>query len=162
MTSMQEAARTTMAAKLISDAVAAEHKPVKAELLDTMTAAGAERVRVTDADGDNLGTVSLSAGRASAKLTDPAAFTAWVAERYPSEMVQAVRGSFTGKVLEQATALGEAVDQATGEVIPGVEIVTGDPYVTVRPNDLARTRMRAMLLASGLLELPAGAGDAAR
>jgi hypothetical protein len=156
VTGIQDAARTAMAAKLITDVVAAEHKPVKADLLDRMVDNGVERVRVVDVDGDNLGAVTLNAGRKSAKVTDPAEFTAWVADRYPGEMVQAVRESFVKKLLDAATAENVPVDTATGEVIPGVEIVAGEPYLTVRPNDLARTRMRATLLASGLLQLPGG------
>ena len=156
---MQEAARTTMAAKLIADVVAAEHKPVKADLLALMVDAGVERVRVTDATGANLGAVSLARSDAKAKLTDPAAFTAWVAARYPGELMQVVREAFIRKVLDGATAADAPIDVATGEVVPGVELVPGDPYVTVRPAAGARERMRETLLSSGLLQLPAAEPD---
>ncbi len=97
MGDMKAAARTAMAAKLLGDVVAAEHKPVKADLLDQMVDAGVERVRVTDDDGTNLGAVSLACGDPKAKVVDPAAFTAWVAARYPGELVQVVRDAFAKK-----------------------------------------------------------------
>lgn len=156
MGDMQAAARTTMAAKLITDVVAAEHRPAKADLLVLMVDAGVERVRVTDDSGANLGAVSLARSAAKAKLTDPAAFTAWVAARYPGELMQVVREAFTQKILAGATAAEAPVDVATGEVVPGVELVAGEPYVTVRPSADARDRMRETLLSSGLLRLPAG------
>lgn len=156
---MQAAARTTMAAKLIGDVVAAEHKPVKAELCALMVDAGVERVRVTDDAGTNLGAVSLARAGAKARLADPAAFTAWVAARYPQHLHQVVREAFVRKVLDDATAAEAPVDTSTGEVVPGVELVAGEPYVTVRPSPDARERMRETLLSSGLLQLPGGEGQ---
>lgn len=156
---MQQAARTTMAAKLIADVVTVENKPAKADLLDAMLDAGVERVRVTDAAGGNLGAVSLARSSAKAKLVDPAAFAAWVADRYPGELMKVVRPAFAAKILDGATAAQSPVDAATGEVVPGVEIAAGEPYVTVRPSADARDRMRDALLASGLLRLPAGGDD---
>jgi hypothetical protein len=145
-----------MTAQLVSKLVADHGAGFKSNLLAAMADTGAERIRVTDDDGTDLGAVCLSAGRTSAKVTDPAAFLAWVAQRHPSELVQAVRDSFTKKILDAVTAAGEPVDTATGEVIPGVEVTTGDPFLTVRPTDEAKTRMRETLQASGLLALPAG------
>lgn len=157
MTDMQQAARTTMAAKLITDVVAAEHKPVKEDLRALMLAAGVEKVRVTDDDGVNLGAASLARSSAKARVTDAAAFAAWVAARYPGELVQVVRESFTSKILAGASDAQAPVDAATGEVVPGVDIVAGEPYVTVRPTADAKERMRETLLSSGLLRLPATA-----
>lgn len=157
MADMQQAARTTMAAKLITDVVATEHKPAKADLLALMVDAGVERVRVADDTGANLGAVSLARGGAKARVTDPVAFAAWVAARYPDELMQVVRPAFMGKVLDAATAASAPVDVATGEVVPGVDIVAGEPYVTVRPTADAKERMRETLLSSGLLQLPATA-----
>jgi hypothetical protein len=160
MGDMKGAARTTMAAKLIADVVASEHKPVKSDLLGMMVDAGVERVRVADDDGLNLGAVSLACGDPKAKVNDTAAFTAWVADRYPGELVQVVREAFAKKVLDGATAAGDPIDPATGEIIPGVEMVAGEPYVTVRPSTEARTRMRETLINSGLLSLPSGGEQA--
>jgi hypothetical protein len=156
MTDMKAAARSAMAAQLLSSVITAEHKPVKADLLAAMLDVGAERVRVTDDDGANLGAVSLVAGSPKARVVDERAFLAWVVDRYPGEVVQMVRESFSRMLLEGATAAGEPIDKSTGEVVPGVEIVAGEPYLTVRPEPTAKARMREMLLGTGLLQLPAG------
>lgn len=158
MTDMKGAARSAMAAQLLSSVVTTEHKPVKVGLLADMLAAGVERIRVTDDDGVNLGAISVTAGSPKARIVDDRAFLAWVVDRYPGEVVQMVRESFARMLLEGATAAGEPVDKSTGEVVPGVEIVPGDPYLTVRPAAGAKERMRETVLASGLLQLPAGDG----
>lgn len=156
MGGMQDAARTTMAAKLISEAVASEHKPVKSGLLAQMLDAGVERIRVTDDDGMNLGSLTVVCGQAKARVVDERAFAAWVASRYPGELVQRVQPAFTQKLLDAATEVGEPVDTTTGEVVPGVELAAGEPYLSCRPTPDARARMRDTLLSSGLLSLPAG------
>lgn len=156
MADVKGAARSAMAAQLVSKLVAEHGAGFKTDLLAAMSDLGAERIRVTDDDGTDLGSVALAAGRVSAKVTDPAAFQAWVAVRHPDELVQQVRESFTHRVLNQAAATGDPVDPMTGEVIPGVEVVAGDPYLTVRPTAAAKDRMRETLQASGLLVLPGG------
>lgn len=158
MGDLKGGARAAMAAKLITDVVTAEGKPVKVDLLGLMTDAEVERVRVTDDDGENLGAVTVACGKPAAKVVDERAFTAWVAARHPSELTQVVREAFAKKLLDAATARCAAVD-AEGEVIPGVEIATPEPYLTVRPAAGARERMREILLGTGLLQLPAAGGQ---
>lgn len=145
-----------MAAKLIGDVMGAEGKAAKSGLLGAMLDQGVERIRVTDDDGTNLGTVTVAAADASARVTDEAAFTKWVQQRFPSEIVPTVRASFRKKLLDEATAAGDPVDASTGEVIPGVEIVPGEPYLSCRPSAEAAGRMRETLRASGLLALTSG------
>lgn len=159
MGDMKEAARSAMAAQLVSKLVGEHAGRFKADLLALMADTGAERVRVADDDGTDLGAMSVAAGRVSAKVVDQGAFTAWVADRYPFELVQQVRDAFARKLLDAAAAVGVPVDTVTGEVIPGVEVSTGEPFLTVRPTAAAKDRMRETLRASGLLSLPA-AGDA--
>ncbi|MET0415797.1 MAG: hypothetical protein ABW022_07230 [Actinoplanes sp.] len=156
MRDIKGAARSAMAAQLISGLIADHAKPLKADLLSQMTDVGAERVRVHDDDGTDLGALSIGCKKPAAKVTDERAFTSWVAERYPNELVQAVRDSFAKKLLDVASAAGEPVDAVTGEVIPGVEIVAGEPYLTVRPTADAKARMHQTLQASGLLQLRGG------
>ncbi len=156
MGDVKGAARSAMAAQLVAKLVTEHGAGFKSDLLAAMADLGAERIRVADDDGTDLGAVSITPGRVSAKVTDAAAFQRWVSERHPSEMVQQVRESFTRRVLDQAAAAGDPVDAATGEVIPGVEVSAGEPYLTVRPTAEAKARMRETLQASGLLVLPAG------
>jgi hypothetical protein len=73
-----------------------------------------------------VGTVSLSSGSAAATVTDPAAFVAWVRTAYPTEVKPVltfeVQPAWRTDLLARATAAGAAVDTATGEAIPGVEM----------------------------------------
>jgi hypothetical protein len=156
MGDMKQAARSVMAAQLVAGIIAEHSKPLKADLLADMTDLGAERIRVTDDDGTDLGAVSISAGRTTAKVTDRRAFVDWVARRYPNELEHLVRAAFEKKLLDAATAAGDPVDAATGEIIPGVEVLAGDPYVTMRPTVEAKARMRETLQSAGLLQLPSG------
>ena len=160
MTDVQSLARVITAGKLLADAARAEGEQARAELAEHMRQTGTERVRVTDDDGWDLGAVSLSRGRPSARVVDEIAFAAWVAQRYPSEIVQSVRPAFAKRLLDEAAKLGDPVDPQTGEVMPGVEVGQGEPHLTVRPSAEAKTRMAALLAeARGLLAL--GGGDAA-
>lgn len=158
MTDMKHRARIVIAAKLFADEIKAQGDAAKAELLDAMAAAGAERIRVTDEDGTDLGPVSLGAGRTSAAVVDEAAFVKWVADTYPDAIVQAVSADMRLRLLNAAKKAGEPVDVETGEVIPGVEITQGASYVSARPSAEAKERMRALLSGSGLLELAGGEG----
>lgn len=79
-----------------------------------------------DGEPVKIGTVSLSSGSAAAQVTDAAEFTAWVRERYGSEVTPRltfeVRDAWRADLLARATAAGAAVDTETGEAIPGVEM----------------------------------------
>lgn len=160
MSDLQAAARRVVAAKLIGDALKEEADQARKSTLELMDQLGAERVRVTDESGANLGSVSVAAGRVSVRVVDERAFVAWVAKNHPSELVQVVRESFKEKVLASAKAKAEPGDNTAvgpdGEVVPGLEVVHGTPYVTTRPTAEARERMRDLLRGSGLFELTSG------
>lgn len=169
MAEIKNAARLVMATRLITDVVKEETDAAKVVARQLMEDSGAERVRVADEAGNNLGAVTLSNGRTTARVTDQKAFATWVAKKYPTEITVAINPAFQKRLLDAATAAGDPVDglASDGELIPGVEIRQGDPYLTVRPTDEARDRMRTMLANSGLLALAAGdegdgevAGDA--
>ena len=84
--------------------------------------------------GERVGSVTLAQGRVTARVVDERAFTAWVAERFPSEVVRVVRESFAKAVLDAVRKHGGWLDEATGELVtvPGVTVAEGDPYPTVR------------------------------
>jgi len=161
VTTLQNAARLLMATRLIDGVVREEIDAAKVVAQQQMQATGAERVRVSDEQGHNLGTVTLAAGRVSARVVDEAALLAWVKRNHASEVVETVRESFLRKLLDGAVARAEAGDSTAvgpdGEVLPGVEVVEGERYVVCRPTPEARDRMRTMLANSGLLALPAAA-----
>jgi hypothetical protein len=160
VSNLQDVGRTVIAAKLVADVVGAEGRAAKAKLLTDMVEQGVERIRVKGDDNANLGAVSLTAGDPSAKVVDEQAFTDWVTKRYPAAVVPVVVPAFRKKLLDAATAAGDPVDTETGEVIPGVELIPGEPYLTCRPTDVARERMRETLTTSGLLAITSAEVDA--
>lgn len=158
MSEIKDLARVAMVSKLIADTARAEGNASREELAAVMAFDGLERVRVLGDDGTDYGTVVLASGKRTAKVTDPAAFAAWVAARYPGEVVPTVRPAFQERLLAAATKAGDPVDVGTGELIPGVELSQGEPYLTTRPSADAKARMRSALAANGLLSLVSG-GD---
>ena len=96
-------------------------------------------------DGRDCGTVSVSKGRESWKVTDDAAFTRWVKTHRPDAIVESVRKS------DQASIL--AGIKGDGEVPDGVEPSFGDPYVSVRLTDDQRSELIAAFR-SGAARLP--------
>lgn len=160
MSDLQAAARRVAAAKLIGDVLKEEAEQARKSTLELMDQLGVERVRVTDESGANLGAVTIAAGRTSVRVVDEQAFVAWVRRNHPSELVQVVRDTFREKVFASAKAKAEPGDSTAvgpdGEVVPGLEVVHGTPYVTARPTAEARERMRDLLRGSGLFELTSG------
>lgn len=150
---LRDLARVAMASKVLGDAAKEEGAAARAALGQQMLDGGVERVRVTGEHDADYGTVVCAPGRRSAGIVDEDAFTAWVAKRYPEQMVMTVRPSFRELLLGRATRLGDPVDKETGEVIPGVTMRQGDPYLTVKPNAEAKDRMKTALANQGLLML---------
>lgn len=155
MSDLQRAAQLAMGTKLLADVVRDESAAARQVLAERMAESGSERVRVSDSAGASVGTVSVVNKAPTAQVTDPKAFADWAKQRYPEAVHTSVDPVWTDRLLRGATAKGAPVDPE-GEVIPGVEIVTPEPYLTVRPTAEARDRMRTMLANSGLLALPAG------
>jgi len=154
---VRNAARRVMAGKLIADAVREQTEHVRQELLAHMTGSEIRQVGVRDDQGQDLGTVYVGGNRGlKAVVTDEAAFLAWVRRTRPDDVVETVRESTRKALLDAASKAGVAVDTTTGEVIPGVELVTGDPYLAARPTAYARELMADTLSRSGLLALPGG------
>jgi hypothetical protein len=132
--SLKEAAARETYLKTLLDAVSDAYKAARAETQRELDKAaeetGARQVAVSLPDGPDIATVSLSAGSAEARVTDPDVFTAWVVEHYGSEIerrfVTEVRAAFREKVLGALTAAGgiEWADPETGVIheVPGVEI----------------------------------------
>ncbi|GAA0720223.1 hypothetical protein Drose_06510 [Dactylosporangium roseum] len=153
MTDMRNLARVAMASKVLADVAREEGNAARELLAEAMLSSGAERVRVTDGNAVDYGAVVLVPGRKSAVVVDEAALLGWVAARYPDEVVQQVRRAWLERLLSAAAKLGDPVDPATGEVIPGVEVRQGDPYLAAKPSAEARDRMKTTMANQGLLML---------
>lgn len=87
--------------------------------------------------GHKIGSVSKTLGRSSVRVSDMDALVAWVRDRYPTEIVETVRESYLSKLKDSAKRHGTAVDESTGEIVPGIQVAIGDPYITVRVDDTA-------------------------
>jgi hypothetical protein len=133
----------------IAKAAMERQKEAKAELVEELE------------DGDNLvgkiGNVTIgkaywTAGRQSLVLTNEAELLAWVEENHPTEIVRAVRPSFLTALTEMSKGKGGPVINRDGDVVPGVEIVQGDRYMTVRAGDDA-VNVVTGLIRNGFVEL---------
>lgn len=91
-----------------------------------------------------IGTVTLTDPEAAYRVTDGAAFREWVKATRPDEVVvvESVNAAFEKAILAQG--------HHEGEVVPGVELVTGPAVVQVRPAPDAVEAIAAELAKDGL------------
>lgn len=153
--------------KTVADDVEAVLAPGKDAVRDEMVDAGVEKIGATLPDGTKVASLSLCGGESAPRVTDPAAFQAWVEANRPGEIVSSVRESYVKAVLDEAKKAGRAVDRASGEVIPGITFGPTTPYVrlTFTRGDLdgreliRRAHRRGDLnMLDSVLALPAGDG----
>lgn len=103
---------------------------ISAELLPELEDGDTKAARLDD--GTLLGKVTRTQGRRAPRVTDEHALTQWVKTHYPSEIAESVRPAFRDKLLETVKRHGEAVDESTGEIVPGIELSVGNPYLSFR------------------------------
>lgn len=126
-------------------AILAVLKARVAEAYELAREACAEQLDVGDRKAGRLGetkigTASLVTGRTTARVTDETALIKWVATNHPDEITEAVRTAYVNKLLTDAKTYGDAVDVTTGELIPGITVSAGNPYVRVESaQDAAET-----------------------
>lgn len=126
---MREAALRTLLDK-VQEAYDDARKDTRAALEAADKESGVRKAAAVLPGGPDIATVSLSAGEATAKVTDEEAFTAWVIANYGTEIerrfITEVRAAFRDKVLGALTAAGgtEWVDPESGVIheVPGVVI----------------------------------------
>lgn len=102
-------------------------------------------------DGRTIAKATMTKGRSKLAVTDERAFVDWVAGQYPTEIVSHVNPAFVKQLEIHAKGLGAAVD-VVGEPIPGVELLEGDAYVSVR-RDPEAPFIVAQLLSAGRISL---------
>lgn len=83
-------------------------------------------------DGTRLGKVTKASGKQTPQVVDEHAFLTWVQQNHPSEIQESVRPAFRDKILGTVKVHGQAVDDSTGEIVPGIELRLGDPYISFR------------------------------
>lgn len=111
-------------------------------------------------------TVSGSTTNPTVAITDEAAFLAWVAERYPTEVEQVtitrVRAAWQDRFLKEVIARGEPACDENGEVVPGLQWRPGGGFggisLRVDAETKAFIREHAEQIVAGVrpLELPSG------
>jgi hypothetical protein len=113
--------------RVLKDIVAAQEQTLRAEAEQEMKV-GARAIAELP-DGTKVGAVNRKKGAAGkAKVTDEAAFRAWVKLLYPSEVVvtETVRSSFKESILKGVLTSGELPD--------GVDIAAdGKPQIAMDP-----------------------------
>ncbi len=147
VTDLRDAAMRAAVWSVIEQAAAARKAEAKAELAALEfgdSVAG-------KLNGQIVGKASWSKGRAKLVVTDEHAFVNWVYQNYPTEIVSQVNPAFVRQLEERAKTAGTPID-SIGDVVPGVELQTGDPYLTVRREKEAE-EIVAGLLRHGRIEL---------
>ena len=109
-------------------------------------------------DGTRLGKFTRTRGKRMPTVVNERQFVDWVRKHYPTEITEAVREPFRSNLLDSAKEYGVAVDKKTGEVIPGVELRTGNPSISWRGEHGWEQVVfaRWQELARTVLELPGG------
>lgn len=120
----------------VKKAATEAERATKAELLARMVDEGTDRLR-PELDGTPLGPVSMANGRKSVKIVDEDAFTRWVETEHRSEMYLAVRPAFVKMLTETGQQMddGSVVFTQTGEIVPGLAVTHGEPYLTFRGSE---------------------------
>jgi len=110
-------------------------------------------------DGTKLGSVTKVAARKTPTVVDEGALARWVKKNRPDEIVETVRISYRNVLLGSAKTHGEAVDESTGEIVPGIEMREGNPYISYRAAEGAGAVIasRWQELIGGVLEIEGGA-----
>lgn len=110
--------------------------------------------------GPDVGTVTLTKGKATAKVDNEIDFVEWARKVHP-EWVETVkydrvRPECVERLLSAARQLGVPVDAETGEEVPGITVTEGEPYPMVRLAAGAREAVAAAWQDGTLGELVAG------
>lgn len=87
-------------------------------------------------------------GRQSIRIKDEQALLDWVTNHHPTEVVYSVNPAF----VKTFKAVGGMVIDSNGEPVPGMTVVEGDPYITVKGND-ETPFLVAQLFSTGALSL---------
>ncbi|MFI1562142.1 hypothetical protein ACH4ZX_03610 [Streptomyces sp. NPDC020490] len=153
--SLKDTARAVAVLSTLHSAIADQLKTAKRELEDGLRAAkaetGTQKIAITLNEGQDIGTASLVQPKATAAVTDPDAFTAWVVENYSGEItrrfVTEVKPGFQKKLLDQITAAGVAewADPETGVIheVPGVTMQGRSAYTRLTVPDAGKEAIAA-------------------
>lgn len=140
--SLKEDATTVAVLRALRDAIDAEYEAARlrvfAGLREARDEVGLKSMRVTLPDGTPIATVTLIDSKPATVVGDEAAFVAWVADRYPSEVETQVRvrPSWQRKFLSELDPSADPViDPCTGETVEGLVTMrsSGPRSFSLRP-----------------------------
>ena len=133
--------------------VADAKKPLKAEAEKELKAGDRKTVSF-DLGGEEvvLGAITRTKPRAAWKVTNEAELTAWIAENHPDmvEQVPVPKDWYVQSLLAQAAKMDAPVTEA-GELVPGIEVVTGTSYASAKPEKDMEEKL-ARLVAGGVIQ----------
>ena len=112
-----------IALRVLEVRVKARIGEVKAELQTSMGVG--DRVKARMVDGKAVGSVTYTEGRETVRVVDARALADFVADNWPDEVIPQVRPSFLKAVQDMFLH---------GDAIPGLDLVTGEPYLSARPD----------------------------
>jgi hypothetical protein len=150
--------------KALLKVVAGSADDAKAGLKDVMDALEIDSLAAKLPDGTKVAALNRAGGNTAARVTDEGKFFAWVEQNRPGELVTSVRDSYRKALLEALDKAGALVDPETGEVVPGVEFVTGKDWLTVnfKPGGeeaIKQAWQSGRLSLDAMLSLPQGGND---
>lgn len=145
--------------KVVAEEIAKGNRELRA-LVEPLLEPG-EKMKATLPDGMPLGTVQRTekAKSVHVNLTE---LMAWVEKNRPDQLQTNIADAYLSHLMAQCKKLGHAVDERTGEVIPGIELREGSSSFRITPSEDGRAyivqRLRD-LSATGILDLPSGEGE---
>jgi hypothetical protein len=144
---MRRAAAKAVVFQVLEQAAKAHKDDAKAELAqlspgDTLAAQW---------DGQMLGKATMTTGRTKLVVTDERALVEWLKEHHPTELIVMPNSAYLKALESQARNVGAVIDDQ-GEIVPGLELVTGEPFVSVRKQPDAPFVV-AQLLSGGRIAL---------
>jgi hypothetical protein len=168
MTARDDALRTAVL-KTLADDIGDAITTGKGGLLEYMQAEGIEKLAARLPDGTRVASLPVAGGEPSPRITDVAAFEAWVKANHPGETEVIIRDSYKKAVLADAKKAGRAVDRTSGDVIPGITFEATTAYVKVDfaagdpdGRELIRRAWRdGVIELPAMVELPGGSGNGA-
>jgi hypothetical protein len=102
-------------------------------------------------DGQLLGKATMTSGRSQIVVTDEKKLLEWLQYNQPDEIVMSINPAYLRLLESRAKEVGGVID-SQGEPIPGLELVHGDPYVSVR-KEKDSPFLVAQLLSGGRISL---------
>jgi hypothetical protein len=102
-------------------------------------------------DGQLLGKATKTAGRTKLVVTDEQRLVEWLQYSHPEEITISPNAAYLKALESKARDVGQVIDNQ-GEIVPGCELVHGEPYVSVRKEKDAPFVV-AQLLSGGRIQL---------